>query len=689
MYQFIKRLAMPLTCASLLGAACHAKTARAQPTSTTVDEWRLIGGNEYEQHFSALSAINENNVRGLKLKWYADMPTKDGLTGIPIVVGGVVYQSGGLGKAWANDLRTGKLLWSFDAGMHFPMGVLTSWGARISRGLAVWQDKVLKATGDCRLFALDRRTGRKIWEVQTCDPVEPKAISGAPRVGDGKVFIGNSNGDSGIGRGYVDAYDVQTGRHLWRFYTIPGDPSKGFENKAMEMASKTWGKDYWKKTGGGTAWEGITYDPRTRLVYIGTDGAAPWNPLARGEGLGDELFTNAIVAVRADSGEYVWHYSTTPMDGWDYNATSPVVLADLSIGGKRRAAVMSAPKNGFFYLLDAYTGTLLNQPKNIVPVTWASHIDMATGRPVVLPDAQYWKKGDRGVVYAPATIGAHNWQPMSYSPLTGLVYIPAIDAPAQIALDPHHFGGANDDVYYSLEHKGTFKGTLIAWDPLKQETRWRHDVGKPYQGGTLATAGNLVFQGRGEGQFTAYRADSGELLWSYEVGSSMVGAPSTVEVDGEQIILIAAGSGTTSSGLIVIPQISALPGGPARLLAFSLNGQATLPQSSKQVQPFNRPTAPEPSAALVLKGKQIWEENFCEACHGFKAIGGGAGSVPDLRRVVPMPLNVFSGFVRGGLLKDNGMPVFANAIREHELPALHAYILQQAWKAYYAETSAP
>src|SRR5882724_1015457 len=272
------------------------------PLPASNSEWRLIGGGSFEQHFSPLRQVNESTVKQLKLAWFADMPTVDGLTGIPLVADGVVYQSGALGKVWASDVRTGKLLWSYDAQIKFPMGLVPSWGSRLSRGLALWQDKVLRATGDCRLMALDRRTGVQLWEVHPCDPKDHKTITGAPRVGAGKVFIGNSNADLGIGRGYVDAYDIATGKHLWRFFTIPGDPSKGFENKAMEMASKTWGADYWKHSGGGTAWDGITYDPVTNLVYIGTDGASPYDPEERGSIGGDELFTNAIVAVNADTG---------------------------------------------------------------------------------------------------------------------------------------------------------------------------------------------------------------------------------------------------------------------------------------------------------------------------------------------------------------------------------------------------
>src|ERR1700685_4609933 len=328
--------------------------AASKPNEVTPDtDWRLIGNNPEEQHFSSLTQINDATVGRLGLDWYADMPTLDGMTGVPLVADGVIYQSGSLGTVFANDLRTGKLLWSFDAHIQFPMGVEPSWGSRLSRGLALWEDEVIRATGDCRLIALSRKTGQKLWESQVCDIKNHKTITGAPRVGGGKIFIGNSNGDSGIGRGHVDAFDAATGKHLWRFYTIPGDPALGFENHAMEMASKTWGKDYWKSSGGGSVWDGLTFDPVLNLLYIGTDGASPFDPSKRAENAGDELFTTSIIALNADSGDYVWHYQTTPGDGWNYDATMPIMIADLSIGGHKRRVVMEAPKNGFFYVIDA------------------------------------------------------------------------------------------------------------------------------------------------------------------------------------------------------------------------------------------------------------------------------------------------------------------------------------------------
>lgn len=681
------RLLLLLAAISAVTLGCQRRDAEksslpAAPTANS--EWRLIGNNDYEQHFSPLTRISDTNAAQLKLKWYADMPVRDGLVGIPLVADGVVYQSGPLGLVFANDLQTGKLLWTFDSGIKFPLGVIPAWGSRLSRGLAILDDKVFRATGDCRLIAIDRKSGKKVWEAQSCNPEEYRTITGAPRVGDGKVFIGNANADSGVGRGFVDAYDANTGKRLWRFYTIPGDPAQGFEDKAMEMASKTWGKEYWKNVGGGSVWEGITYDPRTGLVIIGTDGSIPPSPLARGEGAGDELFTNAIVALKADTGEYVWHYSTTPGDGWNYAATMPVVLADLKIDGQTVPAVMSAPKNGFFYVLDARSGKLVNQPKPIARVNWASHVDMASGRPVKLPDAEWWNKGPEGAVIFPYTMGAHNWMPMSFSPNTGLVYIPVSEAGSRVSTDPKFMIGRVDvDIYHTQTHGGPFKGKLVAWDPIKQEARWQHDLGAPYQGGTLATAGNVVFQGTTEGQFRAYRADSGELLWSYDTGSGILGGPSTVEVDGEQIVLVAAGSGTTAS-VGFMQRYSGGAGGPPRLLAFSLQGKDTLPALPAPQGPMPEPPAPRPEAALALAGKAVWDATGCELCHGFKVIGG-PGSVPDLRRIGAARLELFPQIIRGGLLTPLGMPDYREMVSEADLPALKAYVLEQAWLEYDAQ----
>ena len=672
-----------LASAFIYGICMACSYAQDATTRTPVAEWRYLGNDVEEQHFSPLHQINPGTVKRLGLAWYADLPTADGTTGVPLVADGVVYQSGALGRVFANDVRTGALIWTFDPHIQFPMGVIPSWGSRLSRGLALWNDLVIRGTGDCRLIALDRKTGQKKWEAQAC---EARTITGAPRIGGGKVFIGNTNTDNGIGRGHVDAFDAKTGKHLWRFYTIPGDPSKGFENKAMEMASRTWGKDYWEIAGGGAAWEAMTFDSKLNLLFVGTDApigrvGALSAPTSRGSGHGDELFTNSIVAVNAETGEYVWHYQATPDDGWEFDATEPIMIADLTIDHQPRHVVMQAPKNGFFYVLDAQTGVLINRPQPFVPINWASHIDMKTGRPVQLEAAQYWLHKDGTAVVTPSAWGAHNWMSMSYNPGTGLVYIPAMETSQFWSMKD----GETDELY-ALTHQLPFKGVLVAYDPVRQKVRWQQDVGAPYEGGTLTTGGNLVFQGTTQGDFVAYRADTGDKVWSKSVGSGILGAPSTVQIDGEQLILVPAGSGTTSA-LGNIRRYGGGTSGPARLLAFKLDGVVQLPTlPAEAANVFPQPPRPRPKADLAAKGRVAFYSNTCDLCHGEEAVGG-PGSVPDLRKASAETHDLFAAIVLGGLRKDKGMPVFQGAISPEELNALQAYILQQAWRAYDAQSA--
>ena len=549
----------------LLAGACVARAA------TPDSEWPLIGSNAEQHHHSALRDINAGNVGKLGLAWSVELPIKDGLAGVPLVAEGVIYQSGSRAIVFANDLRTGRLLWTFDPHVKPPAGkVVPAWGTIINRGVALWKDKIYVGTGDCRLIAIDRARGTKVWEVQACDSTQSYTITGAPRVGDGKVFIGNANADTGLNRGYVDGYDAQTGKRLWRFFTIPGDPAKGFESEVLAKAAKTWGREYWKKTGGGSVWDAITYDPVTKLVYFGTDGPSPAHPGNRGEGNGDELFTTSIIALNATTGAYAWHYQTTPHDGWNYDATMHIMIADMDVDGARRRVVMEAPKNGFFYVLDARTGKLL-RATNYLPVTWASKIDMKTGRPVLQPGADWWaRKPNPDAAVFPSALGAHNWQPMSYSPATGLVYIPtmeqamSIEPGAEVAV-----GGAEVNFYFDLKDPKRFVGGLVAWDPIKQAVRWHHVVGAPQNGGVLSTDGNLVFQGSSTGRFRAFSADAGKELWNFPVDGGIYAAPITVKVDDTQFVIVPSGSGSSAS-VITYALMGARTHGPSRLLAFKL-----------------------------------------------------------------------------------------------------------------------
>ncbi|MEH6519372.1 MAG: PQQ-dependent dehydrogenase, methanol/ethanol family [Halioglobus sp.] len=655
-----------------------AETAAPQEQGAS-SEWRLIGNNPEQHHFSSLDQINDKSVKRLGLAWSTDMPTLDGPVGVPLVADGVIYQSLALGKVFAHDVVTGKEIWNFDAKIQFPLGVVPAWGARLTRGLALIGDLVITAVGDCRLIALDKATGEQHWVSQACDPELGYTITGAPRVGAGKVFIGNANADSGATRGYVSAFDVKTGEMLWRFYTVPSDPALGFENDAMEMASKTWGKEYWKLVGGGSAWDAMTYDPVLDLLYIGTDAPSPVSPLLRGEGAGDELFTNAIVALDASTGDYRWHYSTTPGDGWNYGATMHIMIAELDFGGQPRRVVMSAPKNGFFYILDASNGDLISA-ENIVPINWASHIDMKTGRPVKLPDSKWWLKGEEGALTYPSPLGAHNWMPMSYSKVTGLIYIPVMESPmTMIQKDGNLIGGVDVDFYYGLDNDAEFSGSLLAWDPVQQKQRWKTTVGRPYQGGILSTAGNLVFQGSSEGKFSAYNAESGENLWAMFVGSGILAAPVTVDVDGNQLIILPVGSGMSAS-IGTYPEMAGNPGGPARLLAFRLDGKAELSLDNTDVVAVPKPPRSRPLAENVAKGENIWLINGCELCHGFRVIGSQNVSVPDLRYANAKTHDDFAA-IMSGTRWNKGMPTF-NHLSSEEMSRLQDYILAQAWLAY-------
>lgn len=668
-------------------ALLEVSIASAGSPAAGSSEWNLIGNNPEQQHYSSLAQINEDTVKNLGLAWVEDMPVKDGSTGVPLIDEGIIYQSAALGKVFAHDLGTGKLAWSFDAQIKFPMGIIPSWGSRLTRGLALWEDLVITATGDCRLIALDKKTGQQRWQASACDPDKSYTITGAPRVGGGKVFIGNANADSGANRGHVNAFDAGTGEFLWRFYIIPGDPAEGFENKAMEMASKTWGEEYWKKVGGGSPWDAMTYDPKLDLLYVGTDAPFPLDPTMRGAGAGDELFTNAIVALDASTGEYRWHYFTTPGDAWNYAATMHIMIADLNIQGMKQRVVMAAPKNGFFYVLNAESGKLLSA-ENIVPVNWASHIDINTGRPVKLKDAEWWLKGEEGALVVPGPMGAHNWMPMSYNQETGLVYIPVMEAPMLMTPKKESLvGGVDVHFYYAHENNLPFHGSLLAWNPVEQKEYWRKKIGLPYQGGILSTAGNLVFQGSSEGHFAVYHAMTGEKLWSMFVGSGIIAAPSTVEVDGEQVIVVPAGSGTSSS-IGTMPRLAADIAGPARLLAFKLGGQARVPVHQPVDNQIPKPGRPRSTFEQVKHGEGIWLASGCEVCHGYRVIAAPGSSVPDLRKSTENTHKLYAGIVLGGLYASRGMPAFGDYISMKDLEALQDYIINEAWNGYEEQQKA-
>jgi PQQ-dependent dehydrogenase (methanol/ethanol family) len=669
------------------GVACGAGEPQSARATKPASEWPILGGSSDVQHYSPLSQINDHNVQQLGLAWRAEIPSKDGLVGNPLVADGVVFQSGPVGRIYANDVHTGRLLWTFAPQMSFGAGSSLDkyWSSRINRGLALYGDNVYVASGDCRLFAVDRKTGKKVWEVVSCDSTKYYGITGAPRVGDGKIFIGNNCADSGTERGYVDAFDAKTGARAWRFYTMPPEPGQPYENAAMAMAAKTWGTDWSKVTHGCVSpYDAMTYDSKLNLLYIGTGSPGPWSPSARAKDAGDELFSDSIVAVNASTGAYVWHYQTTQHDGWDADATMHIMIAELPLNGVTRRVVMTAPKNGFFYVLDAKTGHFLSA-NNYVPVNWASRIDQKTGRPVPKPDAMWWLHPDEKVVVSPGPIGAHNWLAMAYNPATQLVYVPAIFAPVTMkAAAGSATGGVSWDPYYGSSGDPKWKsgGRLIAWDPIHQRARWTVDRPLAINGGVLSTGGNLVFEGTAQGTFDAFAADTGRLLWSFDAHGTIHSAPTTLEIDGEQFILVASGNAGSMSLGQITSRYATTPESrsPARLLAFKLGGTAIVPPTV--VAPIPKPPRAPSPAALAAQGRGLYEASGCSACHGQDVESPGS-SIPDLRRASADTHDKIAAIVLDGLYHELGMPAFRElGLSDSDLAAIQAYIISEAWSAY-------
>jgi PQQ-dependent dehydrogenase (methanol/ethanol family) len=587
---------MKLAIVSAAGILMLANACIAQPTNQPVDDAALVGaaaqpetwltyGRDYaETRFSPLDAINADNVSRLGLAWSHDTGSFRGLEATPLVVNGVLYATTSWSNVFALDAVTGEEIWRWDAQADRVRGARACCDV-VNRGVALYEGKVYVGVIDGRLVALDAETGEPIWDVQTTPVDLPYTITGAPRVVAGKVVIGNGGAELGV-RGYVSAYDPGTGELLWRFYTVPGDPSKPFESPALEAAARTWTGEWWTMGGGGTAWDAFAYDPEAKLLYVGTGNGSPWNQRIRSPGGGDNLYLVSILALAVETGELVWHYQTTPGETWDYTAVQPLVLAELMIDGRERQVIMQAPKNGFFYVLDRLTGELISA-EAFVEVTWASGIDKVTGRPIETPQARYSTALTR---ISPGPGGAHNWHPMSFNPQTGLVYLPASQSEFVYADDPDfehiprawNLGIAMGSVarlpQRPAEEYGPGTGqrldtpnALLAWDPVAQSARWRVNYTGASGGGTLTTAGNLVFQGASNGKLAAYSADRGEKLWEVDVGNGILAPPSTYEIDGTQYVSLLVGWG--GSGGLFGDNPSGQYKATGRVMTFVLDGE--------------------------------------------------------------------------------------------------------------------
>ena len=652
-----------------------------------VQNWLTHGRTFDEQRFSPSRKINRDNVASLGLAWYFDIPTKRGIEATPLVIDGVMYVSGAWSIVYALDAGSGEPIWVYDPAVPKVWAKYACCDV-VNRGVAAWGDKIYVGTLDGYLVALDARSGEVAWRVNTIDRSKPYTITGAPRVAKGKVLIGNGGSEFGV-RGYVTAYDAETGEEAWRFYTVPGNPADGFENDAMRMAAETWTGEWWKFGGGGTVWDSMSYDPELDLVYIGVGNGSPWDRRIRSPEGGDNLFLSSIVAVRPDTGEYVWHYQTTPGDQWDYTATQHMILADLEIDGRARKVLMQAPKNGFFYVLDRATGELISA-EQFTRVNWASGIDMETGRPIEAPDARY-TEGPRTAF--PSVLGGHNWHPMAFHPGTGLVYLSEQQAPHTYAQkEDFEFveGGWNtgtdtrladmpEDPLGILQVVGNMSGSLLAWDPVKQEQAWRFQQIGPGNGGVLATDGNLVFQGNMQGELAAYSADRGEKLWAFQTQTGITAAPITYELAGEQYVAVAVGWGTMV-GLLGGPTQEPLGlENRSRVLAFRLGGQAKLPDPGP-VQHREPPEPPEQmaTAQLVERGHAIYAER-CMVCHGVGAISGNV--LPDLRYSKKAIFDRWDRIVVDGALENIGMPGYKGVISVEDSQAIKAYVIDRAQAA--------
>ena len=653
-------------------------------------EWLNHGRTYKEQRYSPLTDINKNNVNELDLAWSFKFDTARGMEATPILHDGVLYVSTGWSHVHAIDARSGDELWHYDAKVPKSQLAKTCCGP-VNRGVAIWQKdnssplQIFFGSLDGRLIALDAKTGKENWSVQSTPTDGNYSITGAPRIVKDMVIIGNGGGELGV-RGYITAYDVSSGEMRWRFYTVPGDRNKPQESEALKKALPTWSGEEWYKLGGGggTVWDSIVFDPELDILYIGTGNGSPWNRDLRSPGGGDNLYLSSIVAINPDNGKYIWHYQTTPADNWDYTATQQMILAEIEINNEIRSVIMQAPKNGFFYVLDRKTGELISAEK-FGHVTWATHVDMETGKPVESEFADYQENG--GSYIWPSPYGAHNWQPMSYSKKTGYIYIPVQTIPA-------YFSGQKE-VSYKVNRWNTgvnlnesrspaswvaakasldalVYGELVAWDPIKQERAWTVRPPKPSNGGTLSTAGDLVFQGTWDGAFAAYDALSGDQLWQYQSDSAILAGPITYELDGEQYVAVTQGSGGVVM-LTIGEEIRKNFVNQNRLLVFKRGDfnlerlTANNTMASLESVKFEH----DLDIARVKNGEYLYHNN-CASCHGLDAKSNYV--VPDLRYMSEETHDNFATIVLGGSLTHKGMIGFYETLSLDDVGMIHDYL---------------
>ncbi len=685
--------------AARLATAADIDGSKIANADSTPGDWLAHGRTYSEQRFSPLAKVNRQNVKKLGVGWEFRTNTVRGLESTPIVKDGVMFVTGSWSKVWALDAKTGRQLWFYDPEVPGQWGRYACCDV-VNRGVAVWKGAVYVGTLDGRLVKLDAQTGKPIWDIVTIEKSRPYTITGAPRIVKGMVLIGNGGAEYGV-RGYITAYDAGTGRQLWRFYTVPGNPALPPEDAAMAAAMKTWStggtkNHWWDQGGGGTPWDSMAYDPDLDLLYVGTGNGSSWNRNLRSPGGGDNLYLSSILALRPGTGELVWHYQTTPGDDWDYTATQHLILADLTIDGAKRKVIMQAPKNGFFYVLDRANGKLISA-KPYTTISWATGVDMATGRPLETPGVRYAAKPSAQI---PGPIGAHNWQPMSFDPLTGYVYIPVIDGnfiyaqQKQLAYTP---GAWNVSDFAQLGHivmdailhgqiPPPANGFIRAWDPVAQKMAWQIKMPGGWNSGMLSTAGGLLFFGGSDGNFGAFDAKSGRRLWTIDLKTGISAPAITYMVDGEQYVAVAAafgGSGGLGATADQNTAIQKYGNNQGRIFAFKLGGYKSVKPIPSE-RPANMPAPPNETvdAKLAAHGFDVFHRT-CAVCHG--VLLASSGEVPDLRTVSPEIWGQYDAIVLDGALADNGMAAFKDIVSKEDVAAIRAYALQGA-QALYAQT---
>lgn len=694
-----------------IAAACLLAGCSADKTPEMAigpDDWATTGGDFGKSHHSALTDITADNVDQLGLAWQVELGTNRVLEATPIVIDGVMYTSGVAGRAYAFDAATGKELWRFEPEIDMQVN-RTVCCDMANRGVAVSRGKVFVAALDAQLYALDAKTGKVVWKANTVDdPQRGINSTGAPEVAGEVVVIGNGGAEYDV-RGYVSAYDLETGKLAWRFHTVPRDPKLGKQDHPdLEAAVTTWDPDSrWDIGGGGTPWDAINYDPETGLVIVGTGNGGPYHTSRRSPKGGDQLYLGSLVALDARTGRVKWHYQETPGDDWDYTSTQPMILTDMKIDGKDRPVVLHAPKNGFLYVIDRRDGKLL-RANPIVRVNWTKGIDPATGKPIPNPEA-----ADYGVspkVVFPGTPGARNWHPASFDPATGLYYAPVLDIGNLLFMTPGKKPLAkkmlNNDAAliftsdleaalptlpppvgeavralpaFAMAQKTPWTSQLRAIDPLTGKTVWAKPMdGWQDRGGTLTTASGLLFQGNLAGQLRVFDKANGNLLKTIETGTTILAAPMTYRVKGVQYVAVMAAWG--GGGFPYVPRYSAAykRGNQGRLLVFKLGGgPVPIPEELPPLEVASEPPAQKPGVtpAVIAKGQGLFFGN-CALCHANQH----RSITPDLRRMQPATHAAFREIVLEGLLLVNGMPRWDDRLKPDDVDAIHAYLIDAQGK---------